>query len=277
MLRHFATALLFALVTIAAATAIFSLIVEPPARASVLAASASAVSEPIRAQTYGHIRTVATAAAEPIKLFVDVSLVAMEMSALRSLLREEKRVAAIDPLLLRPAFDPNLYRGGKAGEPMSHGEICGVVEEVAAEYDLPAPLFTRLIWQESRFRNETVSRAGALGIAQFMPGTAEERGLDDPFDPLQALPASADFLRELSEEFGNFGLAAAAYNGGPNRVKRWLAGRARLPKETRDYVLRITGRNAEYWRKAAAKPHPAAFKVKDCKVAPIPLRAAYSG
>ena len=169
-----------------------------------------------------------------------------------------------------PAFDPELYRGGRIGEPLAFSELCEVLEEVADEYDLPTPLFTRLIWQESRFRNETVSRAGALGIAQFMPGTASERGLDDPFDPLQALPASADFLRELMERFGNFGLAAAAYNGGPRRVQDWLDGRGQLPKETRDYVLRITGQPAEHWRKAAkAKPHPDAFNVTDCSVRPI--------
>src|SRR5690606_16103153 len=68
-----------------------------------------------------------------------------------------------------PAFDPELYREGRVGEPLAFGEICEVLEEVAEEFDLPTPLFTRLIWQESRFRNETVSRAGAQGIAQFMP------------------------------------------------------------------------------------------------------------
>jgi hypothetical protein len=174
-----------------------------------------------------------------------------------------------------PAFDPELYRAGRVGEPLAHSDLCEVIEEVADEFDLPSPLFTRLIWQESRFRNETVSRAGAQGIAQFMPRTAELRGLDDPFDPLQALPASADFLRELMEQFGNFGLAAAAYNGGPTRVRNWLEGRGRLPKETRDYVRRITGKPVEYWRKAAdAAPHPDAFKVKDCRIKPI--RAANS-
>jgi hypothetical protein len=170
----------------------------------------------------------------------------------------------------RPAFDPSLYRGGRVAEPMQHGDLCNVIEEVAGEFDIPAPLFTRLIWQESRFRNETVSRAGAQGMAQFMPRTAETRGLDDPFDPLQALPASADFLRELVEQFGNFGLAAAAYNGGPTRVRNWLAGRGGLPKETRDYVLKITGRPVEHWRKAAtAKAHPDAFHVQECRVKPI--------
>jgi hypothetical protein len=170
----------------------------------------------------------------------------------------------------RPAFDPALYRGGRVGEPMKHDDLCDVLEEIADEFDIPAPLFTRLIWQESRFRNETVSRAGAQGMAQFMPRTAELRGLEDPFDPLQALPASADFLRDLVEQFGNFGLAAAAYNGGPTRVRNWLAGRATLPKETQDYVVKITGRTAEQWRKAAtASAHPDAFRVDDCRVKPI--------
>jgi hypothetical protein len=151
----------------------------------------------------------------------------------------------------RPAFDPSLFRGGRAGEAMEKVELCEVIDEVADEFDLPSPLFARLIWQESRFRSEAVSRKGAQGIAQFMPRTAASRRLDDPFDPLQALPASADFLRELVEQFGNFGLAAAAYNGGPTRVRNWLAGRTRLPKETRDYVLHITGHPVEHWRKTA--------------------------
>jgi hypothetical protein len=170
----------------------------------------------------------------------------------------------------RPAFDPTLYRGGRVGEPLKHDDLCDVLEDVAGEFDIPAPLFTRLIWQESRFRNEVVSRAGAQGMAQFMPRTAEIRGLQDPFDPLQALPASADFLRDLVEQFGNFGLAAAAYNGGPTRVRNWLAGRGNLPKETRDYVIKITGRPVEHWRKiASAAAHPDAFRVDDCRVKPI--------
>ena len=81
--------------------------------------------------------------------------------------------------------------------------------------------FVRLIWQESRFRPDVVSRAGARGIAQFMPGTARERGLANGWTPIQSLHKSADFLRELREQFGNLGLAAAAYNGGPGRVRAW--------------------------------------------------------
>jgi transglycosylase-like protein with SLT domain/sporulation related protein len=95
-----------------------------------------------------------------------------------------------------------------------------------------------------------VSPVGAQGIAQFMPGTAAMRGLADPFDPGQAIPASAHYLRDLADRFGNLGLAAAAYNAGEQRVSNWLAGSASLPWETRDYVLFITGHGADDWKPA---------------------------
>ena len=82
-------------------------------------------------------------------------------------------------------------------------------------------------------------------MAQFMPGTASWRGLADPLDPLEAIAQSAKFLRDLRGEFGNLGLAAAAYNAGPGRVRDWLAGRRGLPPETRAYVRLVTGQSAE--------------------------------
>jgi hypothetical protein len=124
---------------------------------------------------------------------------------------------------------------------------CGAVENAAAAHDLPVDFFVRLIRQESNFNPNSVSHAGAQGIAQFMPGTARWRGLADPFEPIQALDESARWLRELREQFGNLGLAAAAYNAGPRRVQDWLAGRGQLPGETRAYVLIITGRSADDW------------------------------
>lgn len=137
--------------------------------------------------------------------------------------------------------------------------ICLVLESAARANDLPVEFFARLIWQESRFHPNSVgpvTRSGkrALGIAQFMPGTAAERDLLDPFDPLQALPKSAEFLRELRHEFGNLGLAAAAYNAGPRRVREWLTGSGPLPSETRAYVRAITGASAEQWAKGADVP-----------------------
>jgi len=137
--------------------------------------------------------------------------------------------------------------------------ICLLVESAAQAHGLPFEFFARLIWQESRFKPNAVgpmTRNGqrAQGIAQFMPATASERGLFDPFDPVAALPKSAEFLEELHAQFGNLGLAAAAYNAGPGRVRDWLAGRGGLPAETRNYVIAITGRSADDWA-AASRGH----------------------
>jgi len=103
------------------------------------------------------------------------------------------------------------------------------------------------LFQESGFRPGVISSAGALGIAQFMPETAADRGLDNPFDPLQAIPESARLLRDLSRRFGNLGLAAAAYNAGPKRVEDWLTKKGKLPQETQHYVKTITGWPADTW------------------------------
>jgi soluble lytic murein transglycosylase-like protein len=132
-----------------------------------------------------------------------------------------------------------------------------MVEAAAAANELPFEFFARVIWQESRFRSDAigpVTRSGrqAQGIAQFMPITAAERLLRNPFDPAQALPKSAEFLRELRTQFGNLGLAAAAYNAGPQRVQDWLAGKRRLPSETLAYVRIGTGYSAEEWKRPDA-------------------------
>ncbi|MEL7139140.1 MAG: lytic transglycosylase domain-containing protein [Pseudomonadota bacterium] len=131
--------------------------------------------------------------------------------------------------------------------------ICGLIKTAASEHGLPPPFFARLIWKESRFDAKALSPKGAQGIAQFMPATAKLVGLADPWDPAQAIPASASHLRDLRNALGNWGLAAAAYNAGEGRVDRWLRGRSGLPGETRDYVYSITGEPAEFFRKRAAR------------------------
>jgi hypothetical protein len=133
--------------------------------------------------------------------------------------------------------------------------MCLMIESAARAQDLPLEFFARVIWQESRFQSDAIgpmTRRGqrAQGIAQFMPGTASERRLLDPFDPVQALPKSAEFLSELRGQFGNLGLAAAAYNAGPRRVQEWLAGTGYMPAETRNYVFAITGTSVDDWATA---------------------------
>jgi hypothetical protein len=175
----------------------------------------------------------------------------------------------------------------KTPTPSAGESICLMMESAAQANGLPLDFFVRLIWQESRFQADAVgprtrSGARASGIAQFMPGTAAERGLLDPLDPISALPKSAEFLRDLRGEFGNLGLAAAAYNAGPRRVRDWLAGTGGLPGETRDYVQKITGRSAETWKAArdgepAAGEKPATAPSKDCRTLVATLKQAPTG
>jgi hypothetical protein len=137
-------------------------------------------------------------------------------------------------------------------KPVSSPSLCQALASAAAANGLPIEFFARVIWQESRFKSDAigpVTRSGqrALGIAQFMPATASERSLHDAFDPFEALPKSAEFLRELRLQFGNLGLAAAAYNAGPQRVREWLAGKRTLPAETLTYVQKVTGHSAQEW------------------------------
>jgi len=137
-----------------------------------------------------------------------------------------------------------------AAEPersFSRRELCSTAATVAKRNDLPVPFFANLIQQESGFKPHAVSPAGAQGIAQFMPRVAAANGVNNPFDPIQSLHASGKVLSQLRTQFGNLGLAAAAYNAGPKRVLDWMARRGKLPAETRQYVRIITGRTAEQW------------------------------
>jgi hypothetical protein len=157
---------------------------------------------------------------------------------------------SVEELAMPPEKPTDTVRESEAREAM-----CLMIESAARANDLPLEFFARVIWQESRFQPDAVgpvTRNGqrAQGIAQFMPGTANERGLLDPFNPVQALPKSAEFLSELRSQFGNLGLAAAAYNAGPKRVQDWLAGSGYMPLETRNYVFAITGSSVDDWAAA---------------------------
>ena len=144
---------------------------------------------------------------------------------------------------LAPAIDiePGELQG------FSRDSLCNAIVAVARANDLPVPFFANLIWQESNFHLGSISPAGALGIAQFMPETAIDHGVINPFEPIHALFSAGKLLRKLKAQYGNLGLAAAAYNAGPQRVNAWLAEHRTLPGETRAYVVRITGQPADRW------------------------------
>ncbi|MBA4141597.1 MAG: lytic transglycosylase domain-containing protein [Nitrosospira sp.] len=114
-----------------------------------------------------------------------------------------------------------------------------IIEEVARMYALESALIHAVVVTESAYNPNAVSKKGAAGLMQLMPGTAQRYGVTDRFDPAQNLHAGARYLRDLLKMFGgNVSLALAAYNAGENNVIKYGH---RIPpfQETRNYVPRV--------------------------------------
>ena len=127
--------------------------------------------------------------------------------------------------------------------PSPRVEIAGHVSEASRQFGIPERWIYAVIRVESVGRVRAVSRAGAMGLMQLMPGTwARQRARfslgQDPFDPRDNILAGTSYLREMYDRYGAQGFLAA-YNAGPGRYEDWLAGRRALPLETRRYVARI--------------------------------------
>jgi soluble lytic murein transglycosylase-like protein len=117
------------------------------------------------------------------------------------------------------------------------------ITELSAKYDISPTLLEALVWQESRWREGAISPVGARGLAQLMPGTAREMGID-PSDPSANLEGGARYLRAQLDTFGgDIEKALAAYNAGPGRVHK--AGGIPRIRETQNYVAAILGRLSE--------------------------------
>ena len=114
------------------------------------------------------------------------------------------------------------------------------IAQLAAKYDISPALLEAVVWQESRWNERAVSPAGARGLAQLMPGTAAQMGVD-PGDPTANLEGGARYLRMQLDAFGgDVEKALAAYNAGPSRVEK--AGGIPNIRETKLYVAAIMAR-----------------------------------
>lgn len=125
--------------------------------------------------------------------------------------------------------------------PTAAAPYLAAIATAEQKYGLPTNMLARLLYQESRFRQDiitgkTTSPAGALGIAQFMPATAKEFGIN-PLDPFQAIDAAGKYLARLYGRFGSWSEALASYNWGQGNVSR--KGLASAPTETRNYFTQI--------------------------------------
>ncbi len=138
------------------------------------------------------------------------------------------------------------YGSGSSGGTVGfQNNYVAVARQDALNAGISPDIFVRQINQESGFRTWVISYAGAIGIAQFMPGTAASLGIN-PYNPEQSLRGAASLMASYVRQYGNYAQALAAYNAGPGTVNYALRGCGGnwlqcVPAETRNYVLVIMG------------------------------------
>lgn len=164
-----------------------------------------------------------------------------------------------------PATAPDDLRSARAQAPLPTTPWDAHIERVAIETGLSPRLIKAVALVESAFDPQAVSHKGAQGLMQLMPGTAEEYGVTDPFDPWQNLLAGATHLRLLVDEFdGDLDLALAAYNAGAGAVRRH--GGVPNYRETRSYVRKVRAALDGVARPGAAPARPAAAPARPARL-----------
>jgi soluble lytic murein transglycosylase-like protein len=155
----------------------------------------------------------------------------------------EQALAIATPIGPNPFYAPRPGPGSsKQGTSFRRAVYLPHVYAAEAQFSLPSGLLDALIWTESRYNPVAISKAGAAGLGQLMPGTARDLGVLNRFDPKENLVGAARYLRQMLDKFGVVHLAVAAYNAGPGAVER--AGGIPLNGETPGYVRDVLDR----WR-----------------------------
>lgn len=140
-----------------------------------------------------------------------------------------------------PPADPagfEILQGAIGTRNVDKAQIQGLIAQVAREQNIDQALLRAVVEAESDYNQNEVSKTGAQGLMQLMPGTAKELGVVNPFNPLENLTGGAKYLNQMMKRYnGNLGLALAAYNAGPGKVNA-AEGIPNIP-ETKKYVNRI--------------------------------------
>lgn len=129
--------------------------------------------------------------------------------------------------------------GYKAANSSGTAKYHRYIESAASKYNVDAKLIKAVIKVESNYDETAISKKGAMGLMQLMPGTAKVLGVSKPFNPEQNIDGGTRYLRYLMNRFGgDHSLALAAYNAGPTWVEKY--GSVPPIQETKDYVKRVT-------------------------------------
>lgn len=135
-------------------------------------------------------------------------------------------------------LDAKMTSSVDGGEKVSHGEIDGLIQKYASKNGLDPDFVKAVVKQESGFNPKATSKCGAMGLMQLMPSTAQGLGVQNAYDAEQNIEGGVKYLKGMLDRFGNSKeLALAAYNAGPNAVKKYDG----IPpyKETQNYVKNI--------------------------------------